>query len=65
MYHLKRPEPEAVYTCSSCNQDICEGDLFVDHGYDKYCLFCLEELTPRDLLRLLDHDVLEAQGGDF
>lgn len=36
-------EPKAMYTCSVCHEDICEGDDYWEIG-DYICEHCMDEL---------------------
>lgn len=49
-------EPKAIFCCDSCNNDLYEGDEYIEYDGDIICRDCLEDFTTRDWLRLIDID---------
>lgn len=45
------PEPELE--CAECGCGIYAGDKYLDSGGGAYCIWCLEEKTPEELLGLV------------
>lgn len=46
------PEPEAVGTCSCCEGDIEVGDEYAEIGDEYYCVYCLDEMSMKELVEL-------------
>ena len=36
-------EPEAVFICAECGEDICEGDEYYDVLGEQFCETCIEK----------------------
>ncbi|MFI3253892.1 MAG: hypothetical protein R3Y63_06085 [Eubacteriales bacterium] len=49
-----------VQHCQRCHYDIYEGDLYIEVDDEKYCIHCVEQLSPRELLTLLKEPIWEA-----
>jgi hypothetical protein len=61
-----QPEPEAVYTCSSCKEGIFDGEEYAEIDGSYYHLECLNDnYTIRELLNLLDIQVETAEENDY
>ena len=48
------PEPPSVHTCKDCGEGIVSGDEFAEINGEYYHIECLENMTTRELLALLD-----------
>ena len=37
------PEPQSVFVCSGCGDNICDGDYYVDLLGEQWCMNCIED----------------------
>lgn len=51
------PEPDALYECEICGQDITESDTYAEIDGLHYHVDCLEGLSIVELLQLFKVDV--------
>ncbi len=57
-------EDEPVYVCSHCNEDILEGEQYIEVGDNKVCLNCLEQESTTELLNILGFSIEIARKAD-
>lgn len=62
---LEPPEPEVIYYCSECEQDIYEYEQFIEIGYEKICMDCFEDMSEEKREALGEVLILEAHGGEW
>jgi len=55
------PEPQVVYECNSCGDDIVTGDKYVEIEFQHICEGCLDNMTVSDLLKLLNAYMMTAE----
>lgn len=54
------PEPVAKYKCCGCGKGIYEGDKFFDGPEGYVCEYCIDNMTAREVLELLDENLKTA-----
>ncbi len=58
------PRPIVSGRCPACRDPIRVGDEYVETPAGDYHLECLECLSTKELVKLLDYDIKEAQEDD-
>jgi len=56
---------EGVYKCEWCGNPICDGDQYLETVKGKICSWCIEDMTSRELMEVMDLSYETAQEDDY
>lgn len=54
------PEPEPVYKCKKCGDDILEGEKYFESEKGEICEACMEDMSPEEILKLFGEQLKTA-----